>query len=335
MAPMLISQFGGEAALINLIRDKYGAALGGDLALGIGDDAALICTGDKYLIVTTDLLIENTHFRMDINEAYLLGWKSIAANISDVAAMGGEPTYAFVSIGLPDIDVAIVDAIYAGMQDVSNAFGSVIAGGDTVGSACGIVINVTQLGIVEQSKAARRDGAKPGDSIIVTNTLGDSRAGLELLLKLGLDDARRASAFLVDRHLKPEPRVPEARAAVQTGKVHAMMDLSDGLASDLPKLCEASGVGARVHADKLPISKELHIAAARLDADPIELAAGGGEDYELLLTCASSDARVVIKAIQTTGSSATVIGEVVDEGGVYLVSSNGEIGPMPGSWSHF
>ena len=125
---MLISQFGGEAALINLIRDKYGAAPGGDLALGIGDDAALIRVGEKYLIVTTDLLIENTHFRMDINDAYLLGWKSVAVNISDVAAMGGEPTYTFVSIGLPDIDVETVDAIYAGMNDASNAFGSVIAG---------------------------------------------------------------------------------------------------------------------------------------------------------------------------------------------------------------
>jgi len=332
---MLISQFGGETALINLIRDKYGAAPSGDLVLGIGDDAALIRMGDRYLIVTTDLLIENTHFRMDINDAYMLGWKSVAVNISDIAAMGGGPTYAFISIGLPDIDVAIVDSIYAGMQDVSNAFGSVIAGGDTVGSECGIVINVTQLGIVEHDRAARRDGAKPGDAIIVTNTLGDSRAGLELLLKLGLDDARRGSAFLVERHLKPEPRVSEARAAVGTGKVHSMIDLSDGLASDLPKLCVASGVGARVHADKLPISKDLHIAAARLDTDPLELAASGGEDYELLLTCAPSDADAVIKAIQTTGSTAAIIGEVVDDRAVYLVSSNGEIGPMPASWSHF
>lgn len=332
---MKISNIGGEAALINLIRDKYGAAPGGDLALGIGDDAALIRTGDKYLIVTTDLLVENTHFRMDINDAYLLGWKSMAVNISDVAAMGGEPTYAFVSIGLPDIDVEIVDAIYAGMNDVSNAFGSVIAGGDTVGSECGIVINVTQLGLVECDKAALRDGAKPGDSIIVTNTLGDSRAGLELLLKLGLDDARRASAFVVERHLKPEPRVFEARAAVGTGRVHAMMDLSDGLASDLAKLCEASAVGARVHVDKLPVSQDLHIAAARLDADPVELAASGGEDYELLLTCALSDAKSVIRAIQTTGSGATVIGEIVDDRAVYLVSSNGDTNPMPDSWSHF
>lgn len=332
---MLISQLGGENALINLIREKYGAAPGGDLALGIGDDAALVKCGDKYMVITTDLLIENTHFRMDIIEPYLLGWKSVVVNISDVAAMGGEPTYAFVSIGLPDIDVKIVDEIYAGMHDASAAFGSVIAGGDTVGSDNGIVINITQLGTVEQDKAARRDGAQPGDVIIVTNSIGDSRAGLELLLKTGLAEARRVSAITVEKHLKPEPRVYEARAAVGTGKVHALMDLSDGLASDLPRLCAASGVGAKVFADKLPVSREMQIAAVRLDSDPIELAASGGEDYELLMTCAPADAQAIVKAIQSTGSSASIIGELIDEKTVYLVSSNGELSPMPESWSHF
>lgn len=332
---MLISELGGENALIRLIQSRYGAAPGGDLALGIGDDAALIRCGDKYMIVTADLLVEQTHFRMDINEAYLLGWKSVAVNISDVAAMGGEPTYAFVSIGLPDIEVETVEAIYDGMHDVSAAFGSAIAGGDTVGSECGIVVNVTQLGTVETDRAARRDGAKPGDAIIVTNTLGDSRAGLELLIKLGLKDARRASAFLVERHLKPEPRVFEARAAVGTGKVSSMMDLSDGLSADLARLCNASGVGAIVFADRLPLSEDLNIAAARLDADATELAASGGEDYELLLTCAAPDVSAVVGAIQGAGSRAHAIGEVVDGKGVFLVHSNGETSVMPAGWGHF
>ena len=332
---MKISELGGETALINLIKDRFGAAADSGLALGIGDDAALIRSGDQFIIVTADLLIENTHFRMDINEPYLLGWKSAAVNISDIAAMGGTPTYLFVSIGLPDIDVGTVERIYEGMFDVSTAFGSVIAGGDTVGSDCGIVINLTQLGVVEPDRAAKRSGAKPGDAIIVTNTLGDSRAGLELLLRLGLDDARRASEFLVERHLKPEPRVPEARAAVGTGKVRSMMDLSDGLSADLAKLCAASGVGARVRADRLPLSKEIHIAAARLDADPILLAASGGEDYELLITCAPEDANAIIKAIQGAGSNASVIGEVTEGSEVVLVSSDGVAGPMPGSWEHF
>ncbi|MCX8053029.1 MAG: thiamine-phosphate kinase [Armatimonadetes bacterium] len=332
---MKISDFGGENAVIRLIQKNYGAPVGGDLKLGIGDDAALIDLGERLLIVTTDLLVENTHFRMEINEPYLLGWKSAAVNISDIAAMGGEPTYSFVSIGLPDVDVESVEFIYQGLADANFAFGSAIAGGDTVGSSVGIVINVTQLGLVEREMIARRDGARPGDAILVTNTLGDSLAGLQLLLKLGLADARRASEFCVERHLKPEPRVFEARAAVKTGKVHAMMDLSDGLSSDLPRLCAASGVGARVSASELPVSQDLHIAAARLDADPVTLAAAGGEDYELLITSNPADVPAVIDAIESTGSTARVIGEIIEDTSVTLVYPSGTEGPMPQGWQHF
>jgi thiamine-monophosphate kinase len=233
------------------------------------------------------------------------------------------------------VDVSVVESIYEGMYDVSNAFGSVIAGGDTVLSDCGIVINVTQLGIVEQDRAALRSGVKPGDAVIVTNALGDSLAGLQLLLKYGIDEAKRVSEFLVERHLKPEPRVWEARAAVETGKVRSMMDLSDGLSSDIRKLCEAPGVGARIIADMLPISEDMHIASARLDADPVTLAASGGEDYELLITCDAKDSDSIVKAIQGTGSSATVIGEIVDGSGAVLVSSDGSEGPLPEAWGHF
>lgn len=136
-------------------------------------------------------------------------------------------------------------------------------------------------------------------------------------------------------HLKPEPRVNEARAAVATGKVHSMMDLSDGLAADLRKLCEASKVGARVIADALPVSEDLHIAAARLDMDPVMLAAGGGEDYELLLTCDPKDAAEIAKAIVSTGSTARVIGEIVESDHVTLVLPNGVEQPIGGSWEHF
>ena len=332
---MKISDFGGEAAIIELIRDRYGAEPGGELALGIGDDAALIGFGERLLIVTTDLLVENTHFRMDLSEPYLVGWKSAAVNISDIAAMGGEPTYSFVSIGLPDVEVETVESIYQGLHDANAAFGSVIAGGDTVGSSAGIVINVTQLGVVERDLVTRRDGARVGDAILVTNTLGDSLAGLELLLKLGLADARRASAFCVERHLKPEPRVREARAAVRTGNVHSMMDLSDGLSSDLTRLCAASKVGARVCASDLPLSPDIHVASARLDADPVALAASGGEDYELLITCETGDAPGLVEAIRSTGSPAGVIGEIVEGTGVVLLSPDGGEGPMPESWQHF
>lgn len=332
---MKISELGGETALINLIRDKFGTTGTGDLVLGIGDDAALIRSGDNLTIVTADLLIENTHFRMDINEAYLLGWKSAAVNISDIAAMGGTPTCSFVSIGLPDIEVSVVEAMYQGIYDVSAKYGSVIAGGDTVGSDCGIVINITQLGTVEPDRAAKRSGAKLGDKIIVTNTLGDSRTGLELLLKHGLKQAREISEYLVERHLKPEPRVNEARAVVRTGKVHSMMDLSDGLSSDIQKLCDASGVGAKIYPEQLPLSADLRQAAIDLGADPIKLAASGGEDYELLITCDKSDVDVIFLALQMIGTNAAIIGDIVDESGIALVSSNGTRETMPRSWEHF
>jgi thiamine-monophosphate kinase len=272
---------------------------------------------------------------MDINEPYLLGWKSAAVNISDIDAMGATPTYSFVSVGFPDIEVSIVESNYEGMRDVSAKYGSVTAGGDTVASPSGIVINVTQLGTVDAARVARRDGAKPGDAILVTNTIGDSRAGLELLLKFGLEESRRVSEQCVLRHLRPEPRVSESQAAVATGTVHSMMDLSDGLAADLKKLCEASHVGARVIADALPISEDLHIAAARLDMDPIHLAAGGGEDYELLLTCAQADAAEIIDEISSTGSTASVIGEITQGDGVTLTLPNGAQEPISGSWEHF
>lgn len=358
---MRISDFGGENALIKLIGERYGVEPSGDLVLGIGDDAALIRTGDKLLIVTTDLLVENTHFRMDINEPYLLGWKAVAVNISDVAAMGGVPTYTFVSIGLPNIDVPVVEGIYEGMRDCCAKYGSVIAGGDTVGSAAGIVINVTQLGWVEPDKAALRSGARSGDQIIVTNTLGDSRAGLEVLLKYGVSPSPHPSTqlrmpspikgegdwrfspvkdkddwrqFLVERHLKPHPRINEARAAVATGKVHAMMDLSDGLSMDLTRMCEASGVGARVYYDQVPMSDELRAAAEKLDKDPLELAVSGGEDYELLITCYPKDCGDVCKAIESAGSAAWVIGEMND-GSAPVLIMGGEEHPMPGAWQHF
>lgn len=332
---MRISEFGGEDAVIRLIGEKYGAAASGDLLLGIGDDAALIRTGTKLMVVTTDLLIENTHFRMDINEPYLLGWKSAAVNISDIAAMGGEPGYAFVSIGLPDIDVETVEEIYDGLSDACRAAGCALAGGDTVGSPAGIVINVTVLGEVEAALAARRIGASVGDAIIVTNTLGDSRAGLELLLQRGLNDARNVSAYLVERHLKPVPRVREALAAVSTRKVRSMMDLSDGLSADLARLCLASRVGAWVYADRLPVSPELDRVCGLLGWQAETLAASGGEDYELLLTCAPEDAAEVVNAISSVGTSAAVVGEIVDGTRPLLIDSSGAEHSMPASWTHF
>lgn len=331
-----VSDAGGEDALIHLIRSRYGVETGaGPVELGIGDDAALLDAGDFFDIVTTDLLVENTHFRMDLTEPYLLGWKSAAVNLSDIAAMGGAPTCCFVSIGLPDVEVSLVEDVYQGLRDVSAGHGSVIAGGDTVSSAGGIVISVTQMGKVRRGLEARRDTAGAGQKILVTNTLGDSRAGLELLLSRGLEEARRISAFLVERHLKPVPRVREAAAAVRVGGVTAMMDISDGLSADLPRLCAASGVGARVKAEAVPISDELSAAAETLGADSVDLAVSGGEDYELLIVCEPDAADGIIRAVEACGSTASVVGETAPGEDIELVGEDGGARPMPGGWKHF
>ncbi len=182
---------------------------------------------------------------------------------------------------------------------------------------------------------ARRSGAKPGDALIVTNTLGDSRAGLELLLKLGLESARRTGALVVERHLKCEPRIAEARAAVATGKVHSMMDVSDGLASDLGKLCEASGVGARVLADRIPISRELHVAAERLDANPVHLAAAGRRGLRTAPHMRIPGLRLGHIRDRVHGIQGKRNRRDRRGGAVVLVNSAGQDEPMPKGWEHF
>lgn len=336
---MRLSDF-GEEALIERVVARYGLAKsGGRLVVGVGDDAAVLDTGDPgaYTLVTTDMLTERMDFRLDIITPYQLGWKSLAVNISDIAAMGGEPTWAFVSLGFrPDTEVEFVDEFYRGMTDCAARFGASIAGGDMNSVAGDYAISVTQLGSVEPSRLALRSTARPGDRILVTGFLGDSLGGLELLLAYGFDEANRISKPLVDAHLTPIPGVPEARAATGTGYVRAMMDLSDGLGADLPKLCRASQVGAVVYADRLTISDHLRDAAKILGKDPVRLAAGGGEDFELLMAVAPEHVETVIQAVEAaTGTRATCVGEVVEGSAAEIVGPDGSRGPIEGGWEHF
>jgi len=334
---MRISQLGGEQAIIKLIEQHYGALEDSRVVVGFGDDAALVRTaGDRLLIVTTDLLVEGTHFRREITDPFSLGWKAVAASLSDIAAMGGVPSWGFVSIAVPDIEVSFIEALYDGMNAVSAKFASRIIGGDTNSSAGGIVINVTQLGEVEEGRAALRSGAKPGDRILVTGFLGDSAAGLQLLLKLGLDEGLKSHSEVVERHIRPVPRVADGRAAVGTGLVRAMMDISDGLALDLGKMCEASGVGARVMAARLPLGEPLARAADALGADPASLAASGGEDYELLIAASPEDAETLARTVEeATATVVSDIGEFVAGRGAVLVGPDGSQGPLRPGWVHF
>lgn len=338
---MRLSELGEEALIEHLVSKHLLPSAAADregLVVGVGDDAAVlsIAGSGEHVIVTTDMLIEGVHFRLDWITPYELGWRSVAANISDIAAMGGTPTWTFVSIGLkPDTELSFVDELYRGMTECARLFGSEVVGGDTNSAQANSVISVTQMGRVEPDRVALRSTAQIGDRILVTGWLGDSVGGLELLLKHGPQKAREISETLVYSHMTPTPRVSEARAAVGTRGVRAMMDLSDGLGADLPKLCKASAAGAVVHADKLPISDELRRVAESLGMSAIELAASGGEDFELLMTVAPEDVEHVIRAMgEHTKTPVTEIGEIVS-GPVEIAYRDGCRRPLAGGWEHF
>ncbi len=256
--------------------------------LAIGDDAAGIALPDgSLLLVTTDMLMEDVHFRLRWGDLPALGWKALAQNLSDIAAMGGTPTHAVISLAVPpQWPTDHATALYDGVAALARATETDIVGGDTIRSVGPLTICLTVLGRVAAGEVITRTGAHPGDALFVTGSLGRAAAGLQLL------DCGHAvpHAFrsLVDVQLRPQPRLAAARALVGGG-VTAMMDLSDGVATDLHRLCRASHVGAILDAGTLPVDPLLPAACAWLAAhgipqDPQALALCGGEDFELLLT---------------------------------------------------
>lgn len=334
---MRLSQL-GEFGLIRRLAARIGGREGdaaSGIVLGLGDDAAAFRpTPGRLLVATADMLIEETHFRRDWMSARDLGWKALAVNLSDCAAMGAEPRFALACIGL---DAATppeyVEECYDGMQSLAEHFGVRIAGGDTVASRSGLVFSVTATGEVEPERMATRAGARPGDILLVTGTLGDSAAGCAALLA-GPETARQVPEAIIRAHCLPWPRVREARAAVLTGGVTAMMDLSDGLTSDLGHICEESGVGAEVDAAALPISQPLREAAALLRRDPLSLALHGGEDYQLLLTVDPSQAAAVREAVTAaTGTPVTAIGAILPDGR-WLRRADGSRQPLTAEGFH-
>lgn len=338
---MEIQELGGEFALIERIAESVKTP-GDDVLVGIGDDAAILrVSGEKLCVVTTDMIFEDVHFRLDWTDAYRLGWKAVAINLSDIAAMGGQPTFTFVAVALPaHLPVNFVDELYRGMRDVCARYGAFIAGGDTNASPERVVINVTQMGEVEKRYAALRGCAVPGDVLLVTGALGRAAAGLALLEAVGLSEAERIAPDAVAAQLAPTPRLVESRAAVRTGAVTAMMDISDGLLGDLRKLCRASDVGARVRQADVPVADAARVVAERLPAtqsqgDAESWALGGGEDYELLLAVKPGAVDTVRAAVTATGTAISVIGEVTNDPEVMLERLDGSSEPFRRGWDHF
>ena len=271
----------GEFELIESIRGMFPVPEG---ALGIGDDCAVIPQKSGMdTLVSTDMLIEGSHFLLSDVSAEDLGWKSAAVNISDIAGMGGKPVATFLSFALPrKTEDGFIEGFMKGYREISTKYGIPLLGGDTVASESTMCINVAILGEAPAGKARLRSMAKPGDIIYVSGPLGDSGAGLKVILE-GIKRGKTEDA-LVRRHYRPEPRVELGMKLSGIEGVHAMMDISDGVASDLEHILSSSGVSAEIDVRKLPLSDTLQKACAFHGWDAVRLALEGGEDYELLIT---------------------------------------------------
>ncbi|MGH7740031.1 MAG: thiamine-phosphate kinase [bacterium] len=327
----------GEFGFIEKIRSAL-KSKNPSILLGIGDDAAILKPSPGHeLVFTTDMLVEGRHFDLKTISPWQLGAKALAVNISDCAAMGAKPTAAVVSLGVPkNFEPASLEAFYDGMAAWGGQFGVEIVGGDTVG-ADQFVVNVALIGEVETGKALRRSGAKPGDAVFVTGTLGDSAAGLEALLRPS-PKGKETEPLLVKRHLTPVPRFVAGRYLSTHRAASAAIDLSDGLSSELFHLSEASDVGVEIHEEALPLSDALVHFCAERKLDPIEFALNGGEDYELLFTVPLAKiSEVVQKLPPQTGDSVKAIGRIVPKAkGLTFITRAGKVLPLKANgFDHF
>lgn len=312
----------GEFGLIGRIREVAGSLQEG--VLGIGDDCAVIPQKDGMdSLVTTDMLMEGVHFLREDISPYDLGWKSAAVNLSDIAAMGGTPQGTFLAFALPKgLDSSWTDSFMQGYRDVSAMSGTPLLGGDTTSSLDRICVCVTVLGQCPAGGAVLRSGAREGDLVCVTGPTGDSGAGLKVIL----DGVPRGEEekILVGRHYRPVPRISEGRSLAAAG-ASSMMDISDGIGSDLRHILEASGKGAVVRTGALPLSDELKSVCSRRGWDAVALALDGGEDYELLFTIAPEREAAL-------GVPHCVIGKITAEPGLVW---EGEEGRRHDGYRHF
>ena len=306
---------------------------------GIGDDAALVAPGVGQGVLTTDVLVEDVHFESATISPRDLGAKAITVNVSDVAAMAGSPRYALVGLVLgPKVDHAWVMELYGGMREACASYAVSLVGGDMNRGAT-TAIAVTLVGEVAPGRAVMRSGAVPGDRLVVTGALGAAAGGFALsrgpreVLTAALRDGWGRP--LLDAFVRPVARVGEARVLASAGAT-AMIDLSDGLAKDLRRLCARSGVGAEVDLRAIPIPAALRDGAAALGVEPLDLAIGGGEDYELLATMPETgveDARARLR--ETFGVHLTDVGRIV-EGSEVVGVRDGDAARLPeGGWDHF
>ncbi|MEE4265004.1 MAG: thiamine-phosphate kinase [Desulfobacteraceae bacterium] len=304
----------------------------------IGDDAAAFTVApDLVSLITTDLMVERIHFIRNSITGFDLGYKSLAVNLSDIAAMGGNACEAFVSIAIPpDCSLEYVEAFYEGMKSLAARFDVNILGGDTTGSKDDLIINIAVHGTVDRSQILCRDAACPGDIIVSSGYLGDSKAGLYLILNNIPTDTEDLRA-LYRAHVLPDPHLHEGRFLASQPGAHAGIDVSDGLSSDLGHIAEESQVGATLYSDKIPVSESLLKFCSRYGYDPVDYALSGGEDYTLLCTIAPESAEETAARFQAEFKRPLfLIGEISEKSGLKITYPDGSSKPItPTGWNHF
>jgi thiamine-monophosphate kinase len=329
-----------EGELLDAIRKVLSGEAPG-VVVPVGDDAAVVDPGRAHTVLSADMLIEDIHFNLDSTSAHDLGHKALAVNVSDLAAMGAAPRYGLLSLGLPQkAETSWVVELYGGILEGAAEYGMSIVGGDTSRSEQH-VLAVTVMGAVAKGKAVTRSGARPGDALVVTGELGAGAAGLALARTpphdartiLGSDAGRGA----LRAQLRPVARVGEGETLAQAG-ASAMIDISDGLAIDLHRVCEESGVGARLLLAEVPVANDAREVSSALGLDALELALSGGEDYQLLATLPHEVVEPTRhKLLERFGTDLIEIGEITEADlGVVSVAEGGAEAPLPRTgWDHF
>jgi thiamine-monophosphate kinase len=319
----------GEFGLIQRINKSIQTSLP-DTVRGIGDDAAVIDAGEEFGLLTTDMLLEGVHFDLTFFPLKHLGYKAVSANVADIAAMNGIPRQVTVSIALSNrFSVEAVDELYEGIKLACKDFNVDLVGGDTTSSRSGLIISVSVFGKVKKDKIAYRNTAKPNDLLCVTGDLGGAYMGLQMLEREkqvflanpNMQPELEGKDYVIQRQLRPEARMDVVFELDEAGVIPtSMIDLSDGLASDLLHICAQSGVGAVIFEERLPIDEQTYLAASELNISAATAALNGGEDYELLFTVPQS-AYELIK----NNPKITFIGYITDKKGEVELHTKGDI----------
>ena len=310
-----------------------------DVRAAVGDDVAVLALdGESYLLATCDIQVEGVHFLRKSITAYQLGRRAAAINLSDIAAKGGTPEHFLVSLALPGaLEVSWVEELYDGLGEESARHGADIVGGNLSRTDGPLVVDAFLLGKVRVEEVVLRSGARAGDAVLVTGWLGGGAAGLALLEVggAGLSDEFKD---VLERYLTPTPRVGEGRVIARSGRATSMMDLSDGLGSDVGHICDESGVGVRLFADRLPLSGGVGSVAEVTGRTDWMLGLEGGEDYELCLTVPpEAEEEVAARVEEETGTPVTCVGEILprEEGRWVVLPDGSEIPLVARGWDHF